>query len=116
MGEEILQFFIENIVFFVIGAVVLIVVWVSLLITRCPKCQKWFAKKNEGRKQIGESREGYTYVTRIDTHKDKNGNVTGSTSRQEQVRYVETTYENFYHCKFCGHKWSLITTSRQGGY
>jgi len=74
----------ETWVWYLIGAgVITLIVLISGLVTRCPSCKKWWARKFEGREEVDrkEWRDGILAVT----------------------------YRNYYQCKNCQYKW--MTTS-----
>lgn len=78
----------------------------------CPRCKKWNAGK-----EIDRDQNSYTdYVTRnfTDTHHDRMGVKTGSTTKQRQVRVRVTKTVVKLKCRYCGNVWSQSSTSRSG--
>jgi len=96
--------------------IVLFVVYLRILVsyrkegiaTRCPKCNKWWARVDDGSKVI-EEKGGYVTVLVTDIHRDSKGQVTGTTERNIQRHAIHSTIKHSYHCKFCGHKWTGIS-------
>jgi hypothetical protein len=106
----------EFVILLVIGFALLVVigilVWGSS--TKCPKCEKWFSRKELGRNLLNSS-TGYETVTRYDITRDKEGKEVSRTQRQEQVRMVYQQYENDCECTSCGNKWTDVSNVKYEG-
>lgn len=98
--------------------IVLLVVYLRIrrrgTASQCPKCNEWWARMDEGSEVISAGHyQGYDteYVT--DVHYDNEGHRTGTTERTEKIptTHYYSTSRYFYHCKFCGHKWTETDTS-----
>lgn len=78
----------------------------------CPKCNKW----NAGKEIDRDSRSYTDYVTRnfTDTHRDRTGVKTGSTTKQRQakIRVTETVVK--IKCRYCNNTWSRSSRQRTG--
>src|SRR5262245_27072912 len=97
-------------------------VWLSSIGTECPKCRRWWAKQWAGRKVL-EVRRCYGLVTRRaytntttwgggtsyyghrQAYHSGSSHGFGTTSWQERVPVIRTTYRDSYRCKFCGTEW-----------
>ncbi|MDP2730050.1 MAG: hypothetical protein Q8O55_06180 [Dehalococcoidales bacterium] len=80
--------------------------------TKCPKCNKPWARALDRSEFLGrEQNLDYDthYVT--DVHRDNEGHQTGTTERTVRIPYTYNTDVSryYYHCKFCGHKWTRIS-------
>jgi len=77
-------------------------------VKRCKSCKEWWVRKFLHRNLIDE-RDGYKTVTRYDYIKDNSGKIVNTIERREQVHVTYSTYENYYYCKKCNHKWTTIS-------
>ena len=96
--------------FIVLGVIVAFFQWLYKAVRRCPNCTKWWAGEI-----FDQDRESYTDFetkTFTDTHRDKNFNVTGTTSRQRQVAVRVSNTTNYLQCKLCKHQWTISHSSR----
>ncbi|GEM_PF-3352884 len=76
----------------------------------CPSCKKWWSKKFRFKSEIGRANR-YKTITRTDIQKDRDGKVTGTVERQEQVHVTVVSYENHWSCRRCHHTWVTFTES-----
>jgi hypothetical protein len=79
---------------------------------RCPKCKKWWSKKNAGSKMIKSETKNET-VIRNDIHKDRNGKEIGRTQRKENILVEYSYYDKYHFCKKCGHEWTTYSSTRK---
>jgi hypothetical protein len=113
------------------GGGVCVILGVILIITgtmtACPKCGKWWARVYLGRTTL-EKKRCYGLVTRYahssstgwisgtsrhsgsihDTSHDGIVHSSGTTSWQERVPVIRTTYELHYECKYCQAHWTKV--------
>src|SRR5262249_44972874 len=107
------------------------ILWVKGVFGRCPRCRKRHARQYDGETLVAEER-CYGLVTRhASTH--SSGSTFGaataygqpaptnyhgttysssSTSWQERVPVIRTTYRLRYHCRFCSNRWSKLETDQ----
>jgi hypothetical protein len=115
IGTVIVVFFV--LVLVIAGSVGLILFFLGT-ISECPKCNKLWARMCLGRKVI-ERKKCYGLVTRS-AHSSSTGSVSGSGGRsggtvhssgtttwQERVPVIRTTYEVYYRCKYCDFRWTV---------
>ena len=81
---------------------------------RCPKCDKWGARK-EIDSAILDSKSGYETVTREDEIRDDEGNRIGTVEREEQVHVTTQTVRKHYRCKYCGYEWDEVEIEKHEG-
>ncbi len=84
------------------------------LTNKCPSCKRMWAAEVLSRVVTGKS-EGYDTVQERITHRDREGNMTGTSERPVQRHYVMTYYDEHRSCKFCGHKWVKARAKKSGG-
>jgi hypothetical protein len=98
---------------------ILIIVLITLILTiliigfksRCPNCEQWWSKVNDGSKKTGENEEFET-VSRYDIHRNNSGKEIGRTERKEQIRVKYVYYENHHSCKKCYYRWKTKSFDR----
>lgn len=78
---------------------------------RCPSCEKWLAAKESGKDLIDRG-ISHEMVKTDDEHRDASGKIIGTTTRQQQISVVTSTYRVHHRCRYCGHEWSTIKTSK----
>jgi hypothetical protein len=108
-----------------IGGLIAAAIWISNIGSHCPECGKSWAKVLV-REKITEQKKCYGLVTRSSYssssgwisgtssysgschHTSHGGTVhsSGSTSWQERVPIIRTTYMRYYQCKFCEASWT----------
>ena len=101
-------------------SIVLLVVYMRLRGTKCPKCKRWYARLSEGSRFIGET-QGYKtvpvterhYATQYDGERNKIGMTEVVTKTNEQRHYIDRYWEHYYRCKFCGHRWESTSSERE---
>jgi hypothetical protein len=74
-------------------------------IYKCPKCEKAFADKEVGRELI-DRRQEFETVIRNDEHRDRDGRLIKTVSREEQVQVQKSKYRISHECKYCNHEWT----------
>lgn len=79
--------------------------------SRCPQCNSWWAAVTERIDEKG-SQLGYDTVTEIDRHKNRSGDLIGTTERLAQVRVEEVFTTEHYVCRFCSHCWNQDVVHR----
>ena len=79
---------------------------------RCPNCESWFSRKNNGSKITGEENK-YETVTRYDIHKNSEGKEIGRTERKEQIYVKYTHLLNYHTCSKCNHDWTTTSVQRK---
>lgn len=83
--------------------------------SKCPKCERAFAKISMGNKAI-DSKGGYSTVTRTDKIENPNNpSDYRNVYRKEQIHVIRTTYENYWRCKYCDHKWTTLSSKVREG-
>lgn len=93
----------------IFGGIILFAVYLLQgMANRCPSCRKLWQKENDGSKEVW-SKKGYKTIERVDSHRNRYGEESGTTSRLEQVRIQTVKYENFHYCKACGYRWSTYS-------
>ena len=95
--------------FFLIAMIVSFVEWVALVVRRCPRCSTWWA---EDVGQEHDTRHGHETITRTDEHRNRGGEITGTTSRREQVAYKEVVTLTTFRCNACQNEWVRRSTRR----
>jgi uncharacterized protein len=95
-----------------LGAASLLAFPVAGFLSKCPKCNKWYAEDEVGRELL-ERHTDLRTVTRNDQHKDANGRTMGTVSRKEQINVVVSKHLVNFKCKYCNHEWCSIQTSEQ---
>src|SRR3954466_7090710 len=94
-----------------VGAgVILLGVTVAGAFSSCPECHTWFERELINSVLL-DKRRSFETVTRYDIHRDRNGNETGRTERQEQIVVIRSKHRDDYTCKMCCHEWSEIRQS-----
>lgn len=88
----------------IIGGFYCLAGWAS----KCQKCEKWFAHVVVNKTLIKEEKSAKD-VDRRDVHYDKEGHVTGETSRKERVYGKNMTYDNLVRCKYCRAEHNSVT-------
>jgi hypothetical protein len=105
--------------------------WIADLLasagSQCPECNKRWAKICSGREIVGEKKE-FGLVTRHavtnstgwvsgtaynagggqPTHYGGPIHHSGTTSWQERVPVIRTTYLHHFRCRFCNHRWTIL--------
>ncbi|MDE2616259.1 MAG: hypothetical protein KGL73_04455 [Burkholderiales bacterium] len=76
----------------------------------CPSCRKWYAAQKASSELLGQNVEHRT-VTRNEEHRDREGQLIKTVERKEQIQVTVSKHRDHYRCKYCGHEWSLVTTS-----
>jgi hypothetical protein len=114
---------------FLIGGVTGLILFITGTLSACPECKKWWARVYLGRR-IVEQKKCYGLVTRT-AHTSSSGTISGtcshsgsfhhtgndgrihgtthssgSTSWEERVPVIRTTYDYYYACKHCRVRWT----------
>ena len=94
----------------IVVALIVFPIWGYL--TKCPSCNKWFARKKNGDKKLRGYEEGYDIAEREDAvYRDSKGNITGSRFIKEKVEVIHKMYDVHWKCSKCNHQWT--TTDRE---
>jgi len=92
------------------------ILWVVTKIntTRCPSCNKLWAKTVLNRETVSKE-PFYKTVTRYDIKKDSSGNEISRTERKEQIHMLKITNRIYCGCKQCNYLWDYIETKEIEG-
>jgi hypothetical protein len=81
------------------------ILWGSLS-SKCPSCKAFGGRVVDHKKQVELSRkEGYRTRSETSDIKAQDGTVIGTTKINRQVRVQTITYQNHFHCRYCGYQW-----------
>ncbi len=85
--------------------IVIAVVVITGLVMSCPKCKKWWKRREKSRTEL-DREQTYKTVTHYDITSDSEGNEIRRTERKETVPVTRVKYRYNYECKSCSHYWS----------
>jgi len=97
-----------NWIWWTVGIIILLVVLGVIFDSRCPKCKKFFVKKNIGRKEISR-KQFYKTENREEIIKEK-GKEIGRVQKKVDVPYFKVEFMNYFECANCRHTWETTST------
>ena len=77
----------------------------------CPKCSKIYCRKKI-KEEIINKETTFETVIRKDTHKNAEGQITGTTERKEQARVEVKDINVTYQCSKCLYEWNTKIQKR----
>ena len=78
---------------------------------RCPRCSKIYCRKKI-KEEIINKETTFETVIRKDTHKNAEGQITGTTERKEQARVEVKDINVTYQCSKCLYEWNTKIQKR----
>lgn len=88
-----------------IGFSYLWLIWLGRQASKCPEC----GRSGAGERTTAEILEQHTYT-------EREGGIWNTREWRSQnrrpVQIIETTYEDHYTCRHCGHKWVKVATEK----
>lgn len=94
--------------------VIVIFIHIKIASTKCPKCNKRFAKVIIDQELL--DRKGfYKTVKRTDIRRNRKGEQIGTIEREEQVHMITDYYRVHCKCKYCGYQYDYETSETYEG-
>ena len=85
--------------------VIFFFIWLWGWSRSCPNCHKHFTRKLVNTIFLG-AHTSWKDEDRVTTHRDKNGNIKGTSTVRSRSPVTVHTIQNHWVCKRCGHSWS----------
>jgi hypothetical protein len=84
--------------------IIVILILFQGLSTACPKCRKWYRNKFINKTEISR-RNSFKTVTESTTHRNKQGQITGTSTKEKKIPITLIKYQRNYQCTECNHEW-----------